>query len=138
MARAEWQAVLCFFHYPQDSEMQLPVVAGASHLFPERRHSCRPGVDECVEADKNVGAPIAQVANIGKNWDAPLFWRAKIWNLRKTPSVNKLVRNDDKICTPTLGFDGRPRARHRVGRPDRRTRPAVVGAGMGQRPVGGP
>src|SRR5450759_3002473 len=96
------------------SEMQLPVVAGASHLFPERRHSCRPGVDECVEADKNVGAPIAQVANIGKNWDAPLFWRAKLWNLRKTPSVNKLVRNDDEACSFSRVPDGWSRAQHRV------------------------
>jgi hypothetical protein len=27
MARAEWQAVLCFFHFSQDSEIQLPVLA---------------------------------------------------------------------------------------------------------------
>src|ERR1035437_936965 len=52
-------------------------MARTSHLFPERRHSCRPGVDECAGADKNVGAPFAQVANIGKSEMYPQMARAR-------------------------------------------------------------
>lgn len=47
------------------------------------------------------------------------FWRAKLWNLRKTPSVNKLVSYDDEAYIFPLGYVGYPRARHRFGRPDR-------------------
>jgi hypothetical protein len=33
MARAEWQAILCFFHFSQDSEIQLPVLAAHPTFF---------------------------------------------------------------------------------------------------------
>jgi hypothetical protein len=41
----------------------------ASHIFPERGHSCPPvgfGVDQRAKADKNVRAPITRANNAGK------------------------------------------------------------------------
>jgi hypothetical protein len=48
----------------------------ASHIFPERGHSCPPvgfGVDQRAKADKNVRAPITRANNAGKMLDAHGF-----------------------------------------------------------------